>query len=86
MFTIGADSVDRTSSEVLEEAVNIAWLYLQRTGDLGDGNAAAVFLSNTIERMMHQGQRNRMFLANKALIRYRAFKESNKVVPTGADA
>ena len=29
--------MDRASSEVLEEAVNIAWLYLQRTGDLGDG-------------------------------------------------
>lgn len=69
--------MERSSSQILEEAVNIAWLYLQRTGELEDSNTAAVFLSDTIERMMRQGIRNRMFLANKALIKYRTFKEGN---------
>lgn len=62
--------MDRASSELLEEAVDIAWFYLQGTGELGDGNAA-FFLSDSIERMIRQGQRNRMFLANMALIKYR---------------
>jgi hypothetical protein len=67
------------SSQLLEEAVTIAWVYLQRTGDLGDGNAAAVYLTNKIETMIRQGQRNRMFLANKAIIKYRDSREN--VVP-----
>jgi hypothetical protein len=68
-------------SQTLEEAVNIAWVYLQRTGDLGDGNVAAVFLTNTIESMMRRGQRNRIFLANKAIIKYRAYMENKNVIP-----
>ncbi len=76
----------RSSSELLEEAVNIAWLYLERTGDLGDGNTAAVFLTNAVDQMIRQGQRNRMFLANKALIKYRTFRESRKVIPIRENA
>jgi hypothetical protein len=55
------------SSELLEQAVDIAWVYLQRTGGLGGGNVAAVFLADAIDQMIRQGGRNRMFLANKAL-------------------
>jgi hypothetical protein len=77
----GAGTVEISSSQTLEEAVNIAWVYLQRTGDLGDGNAAAVFLTNTIDSMMRRGQRNRMFLANKAIIKYRAFRDKTDIVP-----
>jgi hypothetical protein len=72
--------LETSLSQTLEEAVNIAWVYLQRTGDLGDGNAAAVFLTNTIDSMMRRGQRNRMFLANKAIIKYRVFRENSKVI------
>ena len=68
-------------SQTLEEAVNIAWVYLQRTGELGDGSTAAVFLTNTIDSMMRRGQRNRMFLANKAIIKYRTFRDNNDIVP-----
>ena len=71
-------------SQTLEEAVNIAWVYLQRTGELADGSAAAVFLTNTIDGMMRRGQRNRMFLANKAIIKYRAFRENSNIVPIRA--
>jgi hypothetical protein len=70
--------VDRSLSEIHEEAVNIAWSYLYQTGELGED--AAGYLSDTIERMIRQGQRNRMFLANKALIRYRTFRESCNVI------
>jgi hypothetical protein len=75
---IWSGPVDRLSSEILEEAVNIAWSYLYQTGELGDD--AAGYLSNTIEKMIRQGQRNRMFLANKALTKYRTFRQSNKVI------
>jgi hypothetical protein len=68
-------------SQTLEEAVNIAWVYLQRTGELEDGSAAAVFLTNAIDSMMRRGQRNRMFLANKAIIKYRTFMDNSNIVP-----
>jgi hypothetical protein len=77
----GVTALEMPLSQTLEEAVNIAWVYLQRTGELGDGSAAAVFLTNAIDSMMRRGQRNRMFLANKAIIKYRNFRDSTNTVP-----
>jgi hypothetical protein len=65
--------VDGSLSYLLEESVNIAWVYLQRSGELR-GDDSAGFLSDTVERMIRQGHRNRMFLANKAILKYRASK------------
>jgi hypothetical protein len=65
-------------SSLLEESVNIAWVYLNRSGELGNGDTAR-FLTDTIDLMIRRGQRNRMFLANKAIIRYRESRRN--VVP-----
>jgi hypothetical protein len=46
-------------SKLLEESFQIAWEYLERTGELGDGAVASRFLSDTIEAMIRQGQRSR---------------------------
>lgn len=75
-----------SSSQLLEEAVNIAWVYLQRTGELGDGSIAACFLSERVDAMIRRGQRNRMFLANMAIISYRASRESSRSVPIRQNA
>ncbi len=55
---------------LLEESVDIAWVYLDRSGELGNGDAVRI-LVDTIERMIRHGHRNRMFLANKAIAKYR---------------
>jgi hypothetical protein len=65
-------------SQLLEESINIAWMYLDRSGELGNGDTAR-FLTDTIDVMIRRGQRNRMFLANKAIIKYRASR--TKAVP-----
>jgi hypothetical protein len=65
---LGVSVVEVPPSQLLEEAVDIAWVYLQQTGELGDGHAAARFLTDEIEAMVRRGQRNRMFLANMAII------------------
>jgi hypothetical protein len=70
-------------SQLLEESVEIAWVYLQQTGELE--NDAARYLSDVIEVMIRGGQRNRMFLANMAIIKYRASKERGNVVPIRED-
>jgi hypothetical protein len=62
---------------LLEASFNIAWDYLQRTNALHDD--AARFLTDEIERLIRKGHKNRMFVANIAIIKYREF--SNKVVP-----
>ena len=53
-------------SQLLEESFEIAWDYLERTGELGDAAAASRFLSDTIEIMIRGGQRNRLALSNRA--------------------
>jgi hypothetical protein len=63
-------------SKLLEEAVDIAWVYLHRTGEIVDGIVAARFLTDTIETMIRRGQRNRMFLANMAILKYRASRSN----------
>jgi hypothetical protein len=63
-------------SQLLEEAFQIAWEYLERTGELGDGAAASRFLSNTIENMIRQGQRSRLALSNRAIAAYQRFRIS----------
>jgi hypothetical protein len=70
-------------SQLLEESVDIAWVYLDRSGELGNGDTAR-FLTDTIELMIRGGQRNRMFLANMAIIKYRATKSD--VIPIREDA
>jgi hypothetical protein len=62
--------VEGSLSRLLEESVDIAWVYLQRSGELGSGDAAW-FLTDTIEQMIRHGHRNRIFLANKAIAKYR---------------
>jgi hypothetical protein len=47
-------------TQLLEGSFQIAWEYLERTGELGDGAVASRFLSDTIETMIRQGQRSRL--------------------------
>jgi hypothetical protein len=63
-------------SQLLEESFQIAWEYLERTGELGDGAAASRFLSDAIETMIRQGQRGTLALSNRAIAAYQRFRLS----------
>jgi hypothetical protein len=63
-------------SQLLEDSFQIAWEYLDRTGELGDGAEASRFLSDTIETMIRQGQRSRLTLSNRAILAYQRFRSS----------
>jgi hypothetical protein len=43
-------------SQLLEDSFQIAWEYLDRTGELGDGAVASRFLSDKIETMIRRGR------------------------------
>jgi len=66
--------------QLLEESFQIAWEYLDRTGEPGDGAAASRFLSDTIETMIRQDQRSRLVLADRAIGVYQRFRSSGAVI------
>lgn len=52
---------------LIENSVQIAWDYPERTGELGDAAIASRFLANSIELMVRRGERRRLLLSNKAI-------------------
>jgi hypothetical protein len=71
-------------SQLLEESFQIAWEYLERTGELGDAAAASRFLSDTIETMIRRGQRSRLALSNRAITAYQ--RQISSSAPEHAEA
>jgi hypothetical protein len=71
-------------SQLLEESFQIAWEYLERTGELGDGAIASRFLGDTIEAMIRRGQRSRLALSNRAISAYQRFRISSATVSSRA--
>ena len=59
---------------LMQSSIEIAWDYLQRTGELGDAAVASRFLIDTIELMVRRGERRRLMLANKAITAYQQFR------------
>src|SRR5271170_3830776 len=64
-------------SQLLEDSFQIAWEYLERTGELGDSALASRFLSDAIETMIRRGQRSRLALSNRAISAYQRFRSSD---------
>jgi len=56
----------------VEKSIEIAWDYLERTGELGEPQVAA---RNKAETMLLQGERRRLILSNRAISAYQAFLE-----------
>ena len=63
-------------SQLLEDSFQIAWEYLERSGELGNGASASRFLSDVIETMIGRGQRNLLALANEAINVYQRSRSS----------
>jgi hypothetical protein len=62
----------------MENSVQIAWDYLERTGEMEDAVGASRFLSDHIESMIRRGERRRLLLSNKAITAYRSFEQERK--------
>jgi hypothetical protein len=56
---------------LMKEAIQIAWNYLERTGELGDPEVANTFLIYTVNRMLCNGESRKLMLANRAVDAYR---------------
>lgn len=53
-----------------EQAYEIAWDFLVRTGAIRDEFEACVFLAQRIAIMVEEGQTNRIWMANRAISQY----------------
>jgi hypothetical protein len=73
-------------SQLFEDSFQIAWEYLERTGELGDAACASRFLSDTIETMIRRGQCSRLALSNRAISAYQRYRSSRPQGSTGAAA
>jgi hypothetical protein len=59
---------------LVENSFQIAWDYLEATGELGNPDKAARHLLDTIEVMIRQGERRRLLLSNSAITSYQRFR------------
>jgi len=57
-----------------ENSIQIAWDYLEATGELGDLEMAARFLTDAVEIMIKRGETRKLMLANRAIDAYKRFK------------
>jgi hypothetical protein len=63
---------------LLESSLQIAWNYLDRTGELGEPEIAGRFLLDAMETMVRQGVQSRLLLSNRAITAYQRFKQGRQ--------
>lgn len=59
---------------LLEKSIQIAWDYLERTGELGEPEVASRFLLDSMEGMVRRGERRQLVLSNRAIDSYKRFR------------
>ena len=63
---------------LIEKAIQIAWDYLEQTGEIEDAAVASRFLLDHVELLMRHGERRRLLLSNKAITAYQSFKQERE--------
>jgi hypothetical protein len=56
----------------LEESFDIAWSFLEKSGELRGAAASADIILDSIEQQLRTGERRKLMLANRAISAYRA--------------
>ena len=65
---------------LMENSIQIAWDYLDRTGELGEPEIAARILMDTVEGLIQRGERRPLMLTNKAIDAYKRFRNERHLV------
>jgi hypothetical protein len=55
---------------LMENSIQIAWDYLERTGQIVNPEFASWFLLDVVENLVRHGERRRLMLSNKAISAY----------------
>ena len=59
---------------LMEKSIQIAWDFLERSGELGEPEAASGFLLDSVEGMVRHGERRQLVLSNRAIDAYKRFR------------
>lgn len=59
---------------LMENSLQIAWDYLERSGELGEPELASRFLLDSVELMVRHGERRQLVLSNRAIDAYKRFR------------
>jgi hypothetical protein len=70
---------DDPNPQLLMEAKQIAWEFLERSGEIDDPGELNQFLIGKIEQMIGQGQRNRLALSNRAIAAFREYRRARTI-------
>jgi len=62
------------SEPLIEEAVQIAWAYLEQSGQIDDPEVTSWLLLDTVEHMVRCGERRRLALSNGAITAYESLR------------
>ena len=60
---------------LMEEAIQIAWDYLERTGQIDDPEFTSKFLLDNVEHAVRIGERRQLILTNRAISAYERLKQ-----------
>jgi hypothetical protein len=63
----------------MEDAVQIAFNFLTRSGEVDDPSETAGFLVDKIEFMISQGQRSKLLLANRAIAAFQRYRKARTI-------
>ena len=64
---------------LMEKSIQIAWDYLERTGELGEPEAASRFLLDSVEGMVRRGERRQLLLSNRAIEAYKRSRTASVI-------
>jgi hypothetical protein len=70
---------DESFPVLLESAVQIAWDYLGRAGEIDDPAETHHFLTEKIAFMISQGQHSRLVLSNRAIAAFQQYKRARTI-------
>jgi hypothetical protein len=63
----------------MEDSVQIAIDFLERTGEIDDYGETYQFLVDKVSFMMAQGQRKRLLLANRAIVAFQRYRNARTI-------
>ena len=67
--------MDEPLHVLIKNAIEIAWEYLERTGELESPEVASRVLLHSVELMVRQGVRSRLLLSNRSIMAYQKFQQ-----------
>ena len=63
---------------IMENSIQIAWDYLERTGQIDDPEFTSKFLLDNVEHAVRMGERRQLILTNRAISAYERLKEPKR--------